>query len=424
MEAADSVGTSQPFFLAYQGEVDRAPQMRFGALVARIMAARYPNLAHPPKVKTPAEGEKIRVGFVSRWFTRHSVWKIPVRGWIQEFDRSRFELFAYHTGLETDDQTNEAQRMFDHFVSGQRSFESWCERIRSDSLHAIIFPEIGMDPPTLKLASLRLANVQCSTWGHPNTTGLPTIDYYFSSDLMEPKEAELHYSETLVRLPNLSICYDPLPAPRAELTREQLGLPDDSILFWCPQSLYKYLPCYDEVFPRIACAAPRTRFVFIRYQGGEGVNETFQQRLAQAFSACGKSSLEHCIFLPRLDSAKFNAVSGLCDVFFDSIGWSGCNTALEAIAQNLPLITFPGLTMRSRHTAAFLERMGIEGATAHSLEDYVALATAMSLNAGRRNDLRAAIAARKHRLYHDVSCVRALESFLISACCGISNQGR
>jgi protein O-GlcNAc transferase len=411
-EAAEAVGSTQPFYLAYQGEIDRDLQISYGTLVARIMAARHPVLARPKKKKPTVPGEPIRVGFVSRWFVRHSVWKIPVRGWVQGIDRTRFQLYAYHTGHERDDQTEEAEHLFDHFVQGPLALESWCLRIRRDDLHVLIFPEIGMDPLTVKLAALRLAPVQCSTWGHPVTTGLPTIDYYLSSDLMEPRDAERHYSERLVRLPNLSICYDPLPVPQLHRTREQFGLPGDSVLYWCPQSIYKYLPRYDEVFPRIAGQVPAARFLFIRYAAGDRVNEIFQERLAKTFAAFGLSSAEHCIHLPRLDPASFETVGGLCDIFLDSIAWSGCNTTLEAIARDLPVVTFPGPTMRSRHTAAVLARMGITGSTAGSLDEYVGIAAAMGIDRGRRAAARAEIAARKHLLYHDLTCVRALEDFL------------
>jgi protein O-GlcNAc transferase len=414
IEAAEAVGSTQPFYLAYQGEVDRDLQIRYGALVARIMAARYPDFARARKRKSPVPGEPIRVGFVSRWFVRHSVWKIPVRGWIQEFDRTRFQLYAYHTGHERDDQTEEAEHLFDRFVQGPCALESWCERIRKDDLHVLIFPEIGMDPLTVKLAALRLAPVQCSTWGHPVTTGLPTIDYYFSSRLMEPDGAAAHYSEKLACLPNLSICYDPLSVPQVDQSRAQFGLPEDAVLYWCPQSIYKYLPRYDAVFPRIARAVPGSRFLFIRYPDGEGVNAIFQERLAKAFAAFGLSSAEHCIHMPRLDAASFDAVSGLCDIFLDSIGWSGCNTTLEAIASDLPVVTLPGPTMRSRHTAAILARMGLESMTTRSLEEYVDLAAAMGRDPERRRSARSRIAERKHLLYHDLICVRALEDFLSS----------
>ena len=65
-----------------------------------------------------------------------------------------------------------------------------------------------MVPKIQILSSLRLAHIQCSTWGHPITSGFKNIDYYFSSELMENQNSQKHYSEKLITLPGLGINYD------------------------------------------------------------------------------------------------------------------------------------------------------------------------------------------------------------------------
>ena len=57
---------------------------------------------------------------------------------------------------------------------------------------------------------MRLARVQAATWGHPETTGLPTIDHYLSAEALEPPNSAAHYTERLTILPNLGVCYEPL----------------------------------------------------------------------------------------------------------------------------------------------------------------------------------------------------------------------
>ena len=52
-----------------------------------------------------------------------------------------------------------------------------------------------MDPIALKLGCLKLAPIQMTSWGHPDTSGLPTIDYFLSSELMEPENAQENYTE-------------------------------------------------------------------------------------------------------------------------------------------------------------------------------------------------------------------------------------
>src|SRR5262249_11147123 len=157
-----------------------------------------------------------------------------------------FQLFGYHTGTERDRETEIARAHCDRFVQGPLSLDRWRDTIIADSPHVLIYPEISMDGRALQLAAHRLAPVQCNSWGHPITSGMPTIDYYLSSDLMEGPDSQEHYTERLIRLPNLSLYYEPVEAKPVPVDRGQLGLRTNATVFWCAQSLYKYLPQHDQ----------------------------------------------------------------------------------------------------------------------------------------------------------------------------------
>ena len=215
-----AVGTNQPFYLAYQGRNDRELQSLYGSLVCKIIADRYPAAPMPPPA---APGEKVRLGIVSGLFRHHTVWKLMIRGWLSQLDRSKFEVFCYHTNGERDAQTEIAVSQCNRFVQGPLTGERWREEILADRPHVLLYPDIGMDPVAGWIAANRLAPTQCMTWGHPNTSGYPTMDYFLSSALMEPPDGDQHYTERLVRLPNLSIYYEPLELSLPVITREQLG---------------------------------------------------------------------------------------------------------------------------------------------------------------------------------------------------------
>jgi protein O-GlcNAc transferase len=272
-----------------------------------------------------------------------------------------------------------------------------------------------MDKVSAQLAAQRLAAVQCASWGHPVTSGFPTIDYFLSSDLMEPADASDHYSERLVRLPNLSIYHEPLDIPPDGIDREQLGLRAGAVVYWCGQSLPKYLPQFDEVFARIAAEVPGCQFAFIEFGGGKAVTGLFRARLDRAFGAVGLSAEKHCVFLPRLTPNHFVAAIGQCDVVLDSIGWSGCNSILESLVHNLPIVTMACEMMRGRHTAAILEMMELRTTTARTIDEYVSIAGILGRHRAKRDGLSADIADKKHRIYRDRACIVALETFLIEA---------
>jgi predicted O-linked N-acetylglucosamine transferase (SPINDLY family) len=407
---ANAIGTSQPFFLAYQGLSDRDLQQTYGELICQIMSKFYPQWSKPIALPSRETQEKIRIGFVSGYFRNHSNWKIPIQGWVENLDRNRFALFGYHTGFVKDEATTKAAKAFVKFIQGPLSFERWVEIITQDKLHILIFPEFGMDPMTIKLGCLRLAPIQMTSWGHPQTSGLPTIDYYLSSDLMEANNAQEHYTETLVRLPNLSIYYIPRNISPEIRSKREIGLKESDIMFWCCQSLYKYLPQHDDVFPRIAKELPNSRFVFIKYAKGEYVNQIFCQRLDRAFAEYGLNYRQYCLFLPSMNNRAFVGTTAIADVFLDSIGWSGCNSTLESLDYNLPIVTLPGDLMRGRHTMAILQMMGIEETIAVNQDDYVRIAVRLGKDSQYRQHISRQVAENKHKLYCDLKPIKALEN--------------
>ena len=222
-------------------------------------------------------------------------------------------------------------------------------------------------------------------------------------------------TEKLVRLPNLSIYYEPAEIEPVSVTREELGLRSGAIIFWSAQSLFKYLPQYDDVFVRIARAVGDCQFVFLRHFGAPKVTQLVRERLECTFAAAGMRADQHCVFLNRLSQSKFVAAAGLADVFLDTIGWSGCNSALECLTQALPLVTFEGTTMRGRHSAAILRMIDVTDTIAVTVEDYVAIATRLGKDAQFRETISSRIAENKHRLYRDRAPVTALEDLLEGA---------
>ncbi|HUB48976.1 MAG TPA: tetratricopeptide repeat protein [Acetobacteraceae bacterium] len=408
---ADGIGASQPFYLPYQALNDRPLQEIYGRLVCAAMAARFPDKPQFPP--PPATGERIRVGIVSGFFRDHSNWKVPIKGWLTGLDRSRFALFCYHTGVRCDSETAAARRLCPHFVQGPFPLPRWRETILADRPHVLIYPEVGIDPIALQLAAQRLAPVQCNSWGQPVTSGMPTFDYFLSSDLMEPEGAEAHYTERLVRLPGLSIHYDEERdrVPRAE-ARARFGLPPDSVVFWCGQSLFKFLPRHDTVFPSIAREVGDCRFLFIRHRYGDHVNRVFQDRLAAAFAAHGLRAEDHCVMLPHMARPDFVASQAAADVFLDSIEWSGCNTLLESLSHALPAVTVAGAFMRGRHATAILRQLGVPELVCENVAEYRDTAVRLARDVAWRDAIRKRIFAGKDRILRDQAPVTALENFL------------
>jgi protein O-GlcNAc transferase len=411
--AAQALTAQTPFLLPFQGKDDRALMAKYGGLLQRLMSAALPQWCQARAMPRRAPGEKIRVGFASAYFKLHSVWKVPLSGWFRQLDRSKFEVFGYGLGAARDAVTEEAARVSDRMVVGPLSLPAWAKRIAQDDLHVLVYPEIGMDRSTVQLAALRLAPIQCNGLAHPSTTGLPTIDFALSGDRLDSPEGQEHYTEKLMRLPNFGAYYEPQRHEPAavERDRKSFGLREGGVLYWASHQLATFLPQHDDLYARIAERVPESQMVFIETRS-ETANATFRQRMGRAFAARGLSFSSRCVIVPMMQPTEYAALTRLMDVGLDTIGWSGCNTSLETLACDVPVVTMPGSMTRARHASAFLAMMGVTETVAGSSDDYVEIAVRLGLDGAWRHAISERIASSKQRCYKDRECITALEGFL------------
>jgi predicted O-linked N-acetylglucosamine transferase (SPINDLY family) len=405
--------TDLPFRLAYQEEDNRELLARYGRLCARLMAQWRAREGLPDPAPRPDSGP-IRVGIVSRYFHSHSVWNAIVKGWFQEIDRERFQLLAFCLGTAQDSETTFAKSHAAHFEAGNLDLGQWVRAILAQQPDVLIYPEVGMDPLTARLASLRLARVQVATWGHPETTGMPTIDYYLSGRDLEPPGAQRHYTERLVELPNVGCCFEPWRAEPEAPDLGRWGIEPDAPLLLCPGTPFKYAPQHDHVYVEIARRLGRGRLLFFGHSVA-ALSEKLSRRLAAAFAAGGLDFDRFVSFIPWQSRPAFYGLLRRADVFLDTIGFSGFNTAAQAIECGLPIVTREGRYLRGRLASGILKRIGAGDLVAPSEEDYVRQAVQLVQDRSYRERVRGRIAEGRHLLFHDAAPIRALERFLLEA---------
>ncbi len=414
-EAAESIGKLQPFYLGYQAEDDLELQRMYGSFVCRVLSARYPQWTLSPHVDLPAGHEPVRVGIAADQFRRHSVWSVLIKGWVGRLNPSRFAVFGYALNPLQDAQTEYARTSCRKFTQGEFSFEDWCRVIRGDKLHVLIYPETGMARLSLKLAGLRLAPVQCASYGHSVTTGLPSIDYFISGELIEPEGADAHYSERLIRLPNMGSFFEPIDGPEFHLNRADFSLRSSAVVYLCSQSLFKYLPQYDFIYPYIARSVKDCQFAFFKYVTPELTMRHFERRLDQTFADFGLNKGEYVVMLPRLPQDQYLSFQSICDVMLDTIGWTGGMTTWLSLPAHLPIVTLPGAFMRCRLTTGILKKIGVTDTIARSVDDYLDIAVRLGKDKPWRNSVQEKMSENESKVYRDKESIAGLEAFLETA---------
>lgn len=409
------VGTTG-FHLAYHGRNNRNLQRQ----IASFYLAACPELGRDlTRGRLPrATSQILRVGFISRFFRRHTIGYINA-GIIRHLDRRRFHVTVFHLDGAQDDQTRKIDAAADTTVSLPQQLEQARNIIADRSLDILFYPEIGMDPFCYFLAFARLAPVQCVTWGHPDTTGIPHMDYYISTRLAEPDDARRHYTEELVLLNHFSMVVDKPEMPATSLTRAELGLPPDGRLYLCGQSLFKFHPDFDALLRRILQKDPGGYLIVF-----EGKRPNLRKVLFNRFRRTLPDVLDRIRVHPRVEASRFLTLLQLADAVLDTTHFSGGYTSLLCFACGVPVVTLPGRFMRGRLTYGLYRQLDLMDCVAEDPDDYVAIALRLANDRSFRISLGRAIKERSRGLFNNVAAVRELEQFFFSAARNRQYRGR
>ena len=405
------VGSSTAFYRHYLGDVT-AEQRRYGALLARMMSA----LVGPLPIN-PNTSKRPRVVFCSTHFYDHTVARLflPL---IESLDPDEFELHVLHLGPEYDAWTQRAERLA-NFHRGERPAPDWMRLILSLQADAVVYLDLGMHPLTLALAALRLAPVQAMLWGHPVTTGLPSLDYVLSPDLMEPTNGAEHYSETLVRLPGLGHGLEPPDSGQLSVTATATGSANPlgqgangQLNLPCAQSVFKLMPEQDVLFARILQRLPMAHLHLIPHQDA-GVRDWLAARLQSALAGQGVQDGSARVHLHAYRPLpEFHQLAAQCQLNIDSVGWSGGMSSLDILGLGVATISLQGATMRERQTAALLHELGAGECIATNADDFVEKVIALAQDDAARVGLRQKMLAERHKLFADQRTALGLSDFL------------
>ncbi len=395
------------YYMNYRGENDLEIQTKYGNLMTQVMQFNYPQWSHNLPLPPLTPKKKIKVGYIS---ARLSGIGILGLGWLKNCDRSKFEIYSYQIGVVNDGQQEQFNIYSDYHYQLEKDIDVICQQIRQDDLHILIMVDIGLEVIMYNLAGLRLAPIQCATWLHPVTTGYPTIDYFIGSDGMEPENGQEHYTEQLIRLPKMGICYPKPVLPEKIQGREYFNFKENSVIYLCCQMLQKYLPQHDDIFPLIAQQVPNAQFIFFEHIS-KTVMELFSTRLTESFAKYNLNFAEHCQILEKRPKKEYFNIQLVSDVFLDTFGWSAGLTALDAIACCLPIVSCPGEMMRNRQATGMLEMINVTETIPTNKQEYIDLAIKLGTNIEWRNRIKQKIKVNQNLIFNDITPVKSLEKF-------------
>jgi protein O-GlcNAc transferase len=387
------------FFLAYHGENDRP----FHETMAQLSTMhRYGKQTLP---KRPA-GKKLRLGIASHFLRDHTIGRLNI-GLFEKLSRDNFEVVAIPCQQNRDPFAQRLLKYADQTIHLPADVGAALETLKSLQLDLLYYCDIGMMPYSYTLAFQRVAPVQLVTWGHPVTTGLPTIDYFVSSEALEPAGSEAFYTEQLLRLSRLSVYYEP-PEPRGVVSPESFGVSAREHVYVCPQTLFKFHPRFDEILAGILRGDPNGVLLLL-----EGRFPEWQSMLLKRWQRNMPDVISRIRFLPKQPRPRFLDLLSISHVMLDPIVFGGGNTSYEALGLGLPVVTQPDPFLRSRLTAAMYHQMGWTELVANSPKKYIEIALKLGMNPDYRAYCSREIQARSTEIFHDAAAVTDLENALL-----------
>lgn len=283
-------------------------------------------------------------------------------------------------------------------------FDRIVATIRAAAFDLLYYWEVGTDAVNYYLPFFRLAPVQCTSWGIQVTSGIPRMDYYLSSRLVEPDDAHDHYSEHLVLADTLLTYRKRSSSPTPRKPTEQFGLSTRRHVYLCAQHLGKFHPDFDPVLAGILRRDDSAVIVVMEDQYGHDA-----KKLRRRFAATIADVAERVVFLPRQQRPDYLGLVEAADVLLDPLHFGGVNTTYEGLSLAKPIVTLPSRFHRGRYTFACYRKMGVMECVAADPQDYVEKAVALGTDGDYRAFVQQRIREAGDLLFEDLEAVREHE---------------
>jgi predicted O-linked N-acetylglucosamine transferase (SPINDLY family) len=389
-----------PMALTYQGRDERPLRERYAQLFAPLL----------PESNPSRKAGKPHVGFVVT-HGHEGVFLKCMRGILNHISGDRFHISVCCSQAGRNIISRAIGNGAVEFVVLPRGVQEAAAAIGASGIDLLHYWEVGTDSTNYFMPYLRPAPVQCATWGWPVTTGIPQMDYFVSSALIEPEGAEAHYSEKLVRLPSLPTYYYRPPLPQQLHARSHFGLAEGRNVYLCIQNVRKFHPDFDSVIGDILRRDPNGELVILAVK-----EKHLVERLLARFRVAIPDVANRIRTIPQMPEPEYLNLIAVADVVLDTLHYGGgANTTYDSLYTGTPIVTLPGAFHRGRFCAGAYRRIGIEECVADSPDAYVGKAVDIASDPDYRHDLRERILAAAPMLYEDINPARELEDFFEQA---------
>ena len=352
------------FYYTYDNE----DNLELSKKLYQLFRKSYSELQQNFKVEQN-NSKKIKIGFVSEFFNNHTIEKL-FKGLIFNLDKSKFDInvFYFDNGKGFSDEFLENEKKGNlKNLQLPKLFKDQINLILKQNLDIIFYPDIGMSSRLYYLSFLRLAKFQITSWGHPETTGNPNVDYFLSSKLLEidTQEAQKHYSEKLI------LCdYLPMYLKKPNIKKLDDRELKSNNIYSCPQTLFKLHPDFDKVIHEILTKDKKAKIFFIKDKNG-----TFYKKILERLKKKISKEIDRVTFINQLEKTEYIHHCGRASVLLDPLYFGAGNSFHESMVYGTPTVTMPTKFLKTKIVEGAYKQMKIQNPpVVTNIDDYVSIA--------------------------------------------------
>lgn len=344
-----------------------ADHVAYGRAVGSPPAPKLTNL--------PDRDRRLRIAFLSPDLRTHSV-AFFLEPLLAMLDRTGFEIHLYHDHFRVDTVSDRLRHMaavWRNFVGQPHDVVEAVIRADAPDILIDLAGHTGMTN-RLPLFARRLAPVQITYLGYPNTTGLPAMDYRFTDAVADPVgDADRYATERLVRFSPTAWSYSP-PADAPGVAPAPC-IANGHVTFGCFNTPAKITDSMLGLWAQILNSVPRSRLCL----KGAGLDSpTLRAHYATCFAQHGVAA-DRVDYLARTPDTKAHlACYQRLDVALDTSPYNGTTTTCESLWMGVPVVNLKGDRHMARVGASLLSAIGHEEWSVESGEAYVTCATELA----------------------------------------------
>ena len=310
--------------------------------------------------------DKIKIGFISEFFTDHTIGKL-FKNLIFSLDLKFFDAVVYHSNITKkgkifEEFQNKNRKRFKNEILPDKLIDK-IKVIEKENFDVLFYPDIGMSIEFYFLSLIRLAKFQIMSWGHPETTGSESIDYFLCSKNLISKNSEKFYSEKFLIMDKLPMIYN---KPIIENKLDDKDISKKNI-YSCLQTLFKFHPDFDDYLFDILKKDKKGILYLLK-----DTHKIYYLKLLERFKKNKNFDSERIIFLDPLNLNQFINHLGTSSVLLDPIYFGSGNSFHESMFYGTQTVTYPTKYIKSRIVSAAYIQMEVKNPPiVKNKDDYV-----------------------------------------------------